>query len=223
MALLAHLLHAIASNPRAYDLIQRAAGRERIYRQIRPWVPPSIGSGFVVDVGGGTGASRSLLSPAARHVSLEIDSAKIAGYRRKYPDGFPIQANANSMPLADECASLVLMIAVSHHLGGEELRRVFGEIRRILTQDGAFLFVDASYSPARPASRLLWSYDPGAHPRTDSELRAALTEHFRNVESATPSLWHHRYLVCRAEPLPRLGAGVAASGIDSRRPLTAST
>jgi ubiquinone/menaquinone biosynthesis C-methylase UbiE len=201
MAILANLLHAIASNPRVYDLIQRAAGRERIYRQIRPLVPRASGSGFVIDVGGGTGASWSVLPAATRHVCLEIDSAKVAEYRRKHPDGFPIQADANRIPLADACASLVLMIGVSHHLGGDALRRAFGEIRRILSPDGAFLFVDASYSPGRAASTLLWSYDRGAHPRTDSELRVALKEHFRIVESATPSLWHHRYLVCRAEPL----------------------
>jgi ubiquinone/menaquinone biosynthesis C-methylase UbiE len=200
MATLADLLHAVASNPRAYDLIQRAAGRERIYRHIRPWVSRASASGFVIDVGGGTGASWLVLPPATRHVCVEIDRAKVAEYRRKHPDGFPIQADANSLPLADACASLVLMIGVSHHLDGDELRRVFGEIRRILSLDGTFLFVDASYSPARPASRLFWSYDRGAHPRTDSELRVALKEHFRIVESATPSLWHHRYLICRAEP-----------------------
>jgi len=200
MRILAAVLHAIASHPRAYDVIQRAAGRERIYGHIRRWVARAGGSGFVIDVGGGTGGTWSILPRTVRHVCLDIDSAKVTEYHRKYPDGLPIRADATCIPLASACAHLVVMVGVSHHLTDEEFRKVLSEIGRILKADGFFVFVDALYAPARPASRLLWAYDRGANPRTDSELRELLGEQFRMVESSTPSLWHHRYLVCLAQP-----------------------
>ena len=202
MPILANTLHAIASYPRVYDAIQRAAGRERIYGHIRDWVSRRSGSGFAIDVGGGTGATWSVLPCTVRHVCLDIERAKVIEYHRKYPHGAPIHADACHMPLAGACADLVLMVGVSHHLADDQFRKVLSEIRRILKANGSFVFVDAVYAAARPASRLLWAYDRGAHPRTDRALRELLGEQLRIVESSTPSLWHHRYLVCLAEPSP---------------------
>jgi ubiquinone/menaquinone biosynthesis C-methylase UbiE len=205
MPTLADILHTIASYPRAYDFIQRAAGRDRIYGYIREWLSLGSRSGFVIDVGGGTGGTMSVLPRAVRHVCLDMDRAKVTEYHRKYPEGAPIQADASWMPLAGGCAALAVMVGVSHHLTDEEFRKALAEIRRIVKPGGFFVFVDALYVPARPASRLLWAYDRGAHPRTERELRQMLGEYARIVESSTPALWHHRYLVCLAEPL-RSGA-----------------
>ena len=190
------LLHRLASRPKVYDAIQFAGGAPVVAGLMRRWLAEA--RGLTVDVGGGTGRVKSLLPTAARHVCVDVDPQKLAGYVSKYEHGQAVFGDALRLPLQGDVANAVTLVAVSHHLTESELTIAFDEIARVLAPNGTFYFFDAILAPNRWLSRWLWRHDRGAHPRTSEQLLYHLSSHFRIVDTFEYSIWH-RYLACRCQ------------------------
>src|SRR5829696_4659526 len=108
MRMLTRLVHRIAAQPIAYDLIQRAAGVGRVHERLAAVFRRLNPRGLMLDVGGGTGISRFLWDGRGRYVCLDFDPLKLRGYRDKFPAGDAVLADATSLPLADGSVDLVL-------------------------------------------------------------------------------------------------------------------
>jgi len=148
--------------------------------------------GRVLDVGGGTGLSRPLLSAEWRYCCLDPDPLKLEGFRSKFPRDQCLEASGCEIPFSDSSFDLCLMNAVTHHLTDEEMRKSFAEVSRVLKPSGSFLIMDAIWNPSNLRGRFLWSCDRGSFPKTEEVLQSHLAQHF---SIARKRLWkvHHEY------------------------------
>ena len=183
---------AVVAVPAVYDLVQRLAGLEETHRRLRRMLEDGDGA-LVLDVGAGTGMLETILPPTARYLWLDSDLQKLAGFRARSASP-AIVGNATTLPLADASVDWAISSGVAHHLDDAELERMLDELRRV-TLTGV-VFVDAVVSGA-PASRLLWRYDRGRHPRTSDTLWQAVERRF-DIVAAEEFRLLHRYLLVRA-------------------------
>jgi SAM-dependent methyltransferase len=165
-------LHTFVARPGVYDLVQRAAGRDRILRRLAPALGGTVGE-TVLDVGAGTGTFAALLAPDARYVWVDADPRKLAGARQI--GGEAVLGNALSLPVADGAVDAAICSALSHHLADDALARLVDEIARVVR--GRVFFLDAVRSSS-PAAAALWALDRGAHPRPEEVLLRALDRRF---------------------------------------------
>lgn len=177
-----------------YDLIQRAAGTAEVNRRLRESANGFSSGGRWLDIGGGTGLASDIGLTYKLHVCLDIDEAKLVGFRRNHPGGLAVLGDATRLPIQSGVADLVLCRAVSHHLDDAAVARLFAEAARALKPGGRFLFLDAIARPSRLRSRLLWRYDRGAFPRDAQNMRAMLERWFE-LESWRTFAVHHVYVI----------------------------
>jgi ubiquinone/menaquinone biosynthesis C-methylase UbiE len=193
-------LHSVVARPRVYDACQLAAGAGVVRRHLRGAIVPLRDSAkWVLDIGGGTGASRAHWGADARYLCLDLDPLKLEGYRAKVAGGLAVQADATAVPLADGSVDAVVCTQVTHHLTDAQLDQMIAEAARVLRAGGHFVMLDAVWRPARAPGRLLWRYDRGSFPRTDDVLRQAMEKHFEILRWEGFSLWH-AYVVGVGQP-----------------------
>jgi len=186
------IIHKIVSYPLVYDLCQSLAGAIRnreILREEFSALPPE---GKVVDVGGGTGLSRPLLPKSWSYYCLDPDPQKLEGFRSKFPNDDSLEASACEIPLPDNSIDLCIMVAVSHHLTGDEFQKSLLEIRRILKVGGIFILMDAVWNPGNWRGKILWSLDRGSFPKTEESLRRCISDHFSICKKRKWKI-HHEY------------------------------
>ena len=181
---------------RAYDWIQRAAGRDVNIAHLRAELRILPGQ-TVVDVGAGTGTLAGLVPSQARYIGVDTDADMLRQLRHKHPGRFSVQSDAGRLGLADRSADWTLCVAVTHHLTGDALPRAIAELARITR--GSLVFLDALQARAWGRGALLWSLDRGAYPRTEGDLLAALEASF-TIRRIKRYAVHHRYLLCVGEP-----------------------
>jgi len=198
------LYHRLASKHLVYDWIQRLSGASVVHRQVTPWLRLTPGA-VVLDVGGGTGVLKRSIGAGVRHVCLDLERPKLEGYLAQYPDAEPIQADAVALPVRTSAVEAAALALVTHHLTDEDLNGVLREISRVLAADGVLVLYDAVWSPANVAGRLLWRYDRGSHPRTATQLAAALARHF-TITARRDFAVLHRYVAFLCKPLAQAPA-----------------
>ena len=192
--MLTRILHQLVALPWVYDCVQILAGVPKIYGRLAPRLGSLSPTSVIVDMGGGTGAFRHLCPPACRYLCLDMDRSKLRGHRRKHRRGVVILSDATRPPVKDRSADVVLCTFLAHHLSDQALARVLSESRRILKETGFLLFMDPIWQPSRWIARLLWKYDRGANPRTGENLRSAVSDQFRIVDSQRFAV-HHEYVL----------------------------
>jgi SAM-dependent methyltransferase len=192
--LVGRALAAVAAVPVFYDLAQRLLGASETSRRLRRTLAGA--SGTVLDVGGGTGAVESALPPSARYLWLDPDARKLRRFRAK-SQAPAVLGDATNLPLRDASVDWAVSVAVSHHLDDEALARTLDELRRVVR--GRVVFMDAVVTPRR-ASRILWRYDRGRHPRPADVLERELGARFR-LDSVEQFTTLHRYLLVTGSPL----------------------
>ena len=193
--------HRLAANEAFYDFIQRVAGGSSVSRHVAPFLRFAPGL-RVLDVGGGTGAIKTLIDPGVRHVCVDLERAKLEGYAAKFADGRPVQADASALPVRDHAVDAVTLALVTHHLSEADLDVVLGEIARVLKPEGVLVLYDAVWTPSRLASRILWKYDRGSHPRTADQIVSAVRTHFSILERREFAVLH-RYAAFLCKPRER--------------------
>jgi ubiquinone/menaquinone biosynthesis C-methylase UbiE len=186
----------IVSNPRIYDVVQRLAGRDRMYRHLAPLFAETSGK-TVLDVGGGTGELRRIIPPSATYVWLDNDAQKLSGLRNKFRGIRALLGNADQIALRDKSIDIGVCIAVSHHLTNPELSNTFRELARVCRL--RLIFMDPIRDETSAFRRLLWSYDRGSFPRSSEELRSQIQQHFK-IEFEEHYSIYHRYWICTATP-----------------------
>ncbi len=177
------------SDPRLYGLVQTLTGAHRSRIRLKKHFDTFPIGALVLDLGGGTGAVAPYLPQYSRYTCLDSDREKLRGLRAAHPEADAILSDATSVPVRSDCVDVVLSIAVSHHLTDSALDRMFSETRRVLKSGGRLVFLDALAGP-RAATRLMWSIDRGAHPRSPGVLRAALGKHLTVILEERHALWH---------------------------------
>lgn len=191
--MLRRLTRAIAAQPLLYDAIQAAAGSRTCYAHLRGMLPRTAGK-RVLDVGGGTGISKTSLDSSADYTVADIDAAKLAMLRQKHALAMAIQADATKLPVRPASFDLGLLVFVSHHLDDPTLDAALAELARVC--GGQVIVMDPIWAPKRLRGRLLWRYDVGRHPRTVAELDAAIRRHLRVIAEDSFSV-HHEYHIWR--------------------------
>ena len=183
------LLHRIAAHPWVYDGIQALAGQPRILELISEKTVNMLAE-TVVDVGGGTGASRKLWPPNCRYVCLDIELAKLKRFRAKVPGGFAVLSDAGRMSIATASADVVLCMAVIHHLSDVVFEELIDEAYRVLKIHGQLILLDPVLNRERWMGRALWKLDRGSYPRTAEELRKKLEGKFKIIHWQKHAIFH---------------------------------
>lgn len=197
--MLLNLAHRLVANPMVYDAVQVLAGANISARRLRPQFEALRAARVVLDVGGGTGWTRTLWPGDGTYICLDTDPTKLRGYRRKWPDGAALLGDAARLPIADRSVDLVTCVAVFHHLTDAVLAAALQEFQRVLRSSGVLLCVEPLWAPSRPFGRLLWRYDRGAHPRSNDALRTLLERGFAPLHTEQYAIWHE-YLLWLGRP-----------------------
>lgn len=193
------LFHHFAKHGWVYDRIQDLAGVREVYRRLGSHLASTRSPYWLLDVGGGTGRTRRLLSDGARYVCLDVEAPKLAHLHRTGRNGAPVLGDATRMPFRTASVNLVVCVDMSHHLTDSELEAVLGEVQRVLHPSGRLVFLDAVLND-RWIGRALWSLDRGRYPRRATDLRAAVTRGFRIRDEEQFRLLHE-YLLLVCQPL----------------------
>ncbi len=196
--MLLRVLHAIASRPRIYDLIQNAAGARRTRTNLSRYFRDLSDDVCVIDAGGGTGAMLPYLPSKSRYICLDLDSLKLHGFRARAPRGMAVPGSAAQAPFRSESADCVLVIAVCHHLTEQELDDMLREIRWLLKPYGRLVLLDPVSARHRVASRILWALDRGSYPRTAQERGVRINAHLRIIEEDHSAIFHQYFAAVAA-------------------------
>lgn len=193
MSSLLDILHKVAAHPWIYDLIQTAAGQKINLKRIKENVSCSI-LDVIADVGGGTGATRSLWPEQCRYICLDIEMPKLRGFRLKHKSGLGVLGDATRMPFGDACADLVVCMAVVHHLTDSMFDQLLQEAFRVLKTGGRVVLLDPVLNPKRWAGMVLWKLDRGSNPRTANELKSRLASRFEIAHWENYAVYHEYVL-----------------------------
>jgi SAM-dependent methyltransferase len=130
----------------------------------------------VLDLGCGSG--RFVLS-GCEYVGVDPNPKYIA-YCRQHHAGRFEQMSGEHLTFPDRSFDMVLSFSVGHHVPDAPLGRLFAEARRVLGDDGVFLFADIIRPIVgwKPAARLLEWLDEGDSFRTEGEYESLLAPHF---------------------------------------------
>jgi SAM-dependent methyltransferase len=192
-------LHRVASQGPVYDWIQELAGIRLIHRHFAAALSFCRPYSTVLDVGGGTGRVRNLLSPDCRYFCLDNEPPKLLQLRKRIAGALPILGDATMTPVVSGSMDLVLCLAVSHHLNDAEFERMVAEAARALTPAGHLLFYDALWKPRWLPGRLIWSLDRGSHPRPKQALVDVVQRHMRIAYQDEFRLGHEYLLLVGAK------------------------
>ncbi len=202
------LVAALVSRPFFYNLVQIAAGRDRVIKRLSDAAGP-MPSGRVLDVGSASGQVG--LGLGIRPICLDIDFLPLSDRRRRGTLHLAVQGDAARLPFCRKSFDFSVCTAVSHHLDDETLRAALAEIGRVTS--GTFLFFDATRNDSRWLSRMLWRFDRGRHPRTTKRLQGALEIFFEARTVATFAVFHQYFLFVGTPRDPRT---VESSRHDSK-------
>ena len=184
---------ALAGVPLIYDLVQRLPGTAEPRSRLRRALAEA--RGVVLDAGGGTGALEPALPSSATYLWLDADRRKLKRFRAR-SQAPAVLGDATNLPLQDGSVDWAVSVAVSHHLDDASFGRALDELRRVVREQVVFL--DAVTAP-RSASRILWRYDRGRHPRPADVLQRELAARFR-LDSVEEFTALHRYLLVSGAP-----------------------
>jgi len=192
-AAIVEMLHEIASHPWIYDRIQNFAGQKENLGRIARHTG-AMDAETVVDVGGGTGTSRTLWPTNCRYVCLDIEMPKLERFRSKVPGGLAVLSDATRMPLANGSVDVVMCMAVVHHLTDAMFDQVLGEALRVLKLGGHLILLDPVLNRELLMGRILWRLDRGSYPRTAEELRKKMEGRFKIVHWDKFTIYHEYIL-----------------------------
>jgi SAM-dependent methyltransferase len=183
------ILHNAAARPWLYDRIQVLAGQGRVLERMSRQTA-IMRAATVLDVGGGTGASRRLWPLSSRYICLDIEMPKLEGFRSRVPGGFAVLSDATRMPIATGAVDVVVCMAVMHHLADAMLDQVLEEALRVLRVGGQLILLDPVLNRKRLTGRILWRLDRGSHPRTEGDLRERLESRFKIIHWEKFAIYH---------------------------------
>jgi ubiquinone/menaquinone biosynthesis C-methylase UbiE len=188
-----NIFHKLAAHPWVYDRIQTAAGQKISLERIRK-ILGDLDADVIVDVGGGTGATRSIWPKGCRYICLDIEMPKLIGFRSKNANGLAVLGDATRMPFGDGVADILVCMAVVHHLTDTMLEQALDEAFRVLRVGGRVVLLDPVLDRNRWLGRALWRLDRGSNPRTAEDLREKLESRFELAHWENYAVYHEYVL-----------------------------
>ncbi|MCI0645233.1 MAG: class I SAM-dependent methyltransferase [Chloroflexi bacterium] len=199
--MLTRLLHRIVAFPSVYNWVQIVAGRPRIDELLRQQFTIVQPGNVVLELGGGTGLNRHLLTPDCVYICLDNDPVKLRGFLKRHRGDIVLQGDASQVSIRDDCMDFVFFTFVSHHIPDSLLADCISEGMRVLKRTGVFIFLDIVWSHKRLISKLLWKYDRGSHPRSADTLFTKLSQQGK-ITLWKPFVIYHEYILAIIVPDP---------------------
>ena len=201
--MLNRLASRIAAVPRIYDCIQTVAGDDVVQRKLGDWLRTLPPRSRLIELGGGTGLAAQSVRDDVVYVCLDLDRDKLQRFVRQHRGARALAADATRCPIRAGAADAVMAVKVTHHLDDAQLAAMVAEAARILRHGGMLIVVDAVRTK-RIASRLLWSLDRGAYPRTADAIQSAIASAFAPVHAEDFSIrFFHQFLLYVGHPAAR--------------------
>jgi SAM-dependent methyltransferase len=151
----------------------------------------------ILEVGCGTGR---FAFPGYDYLGIDPNPRYVAYCRRKRPGRFE-QMSGERLDLPDKAFDAVFCLSVGHHIPNDSLQRVFCEIKRVLTNDGVFVFSDLirPIVRPRPVAALLEWLDEGRWFRQEGDYLELLGKHFviEEKRKLRDAFYQMLVLVCR--------------------------
>jgi len=194
------VISRLLANATLYEFVQTVTGSQISEAKIRDILGrggPIEPGARILDAGGGTGIMARIFDAGRNFCCMDLDLARLRVARGR--GASVVQGDVTRMPVSSASIDLVVLRAISHHLGDDGFAKMVAESRRVIKPGGRLLFLDAVWAPAWLPGRLLWRLDQGSHPRTDDHMRAVLENHFELERREAYSIYH-RYFLAMARP-----------------------
>jgi SAM-dependent methyltransferase len=189
--MLNQIFDKLIANPTVYDMVQYLAGVGYLHRRLKAQLDQlSTTNSIILDIGGGTGLLNHICHPNSDYICLDIDPAKIGRFRIKNSEGIAVVADGTCLPFQSESVDILLCTCVAHHLDNNNLRYLIIESSRVLRRKGRLILLDPVWIPSRLPGVLLWRYDRGSYPRTESDLENCISENFVITYSERMAIFH---------------------------------
>ena len=188
------LLHRIVAIPRIYDFTQRIVGGKKVVDHLAERLLSYHDQvAYVADIGGGTGLFRSVWPRETNYLCVDIDPAKVYGFRDKHPEGWTASMDG-ATALATESCDAIMIVFVTHHLPDDVVQPFLAECVRALKRGGILVLCDPLWSPRNLPGRCLWAVDRGSHPRTGETLSKLLRNESLEPEVTQLSILHDYWI-----------------------------
>jgi SAM-dependent methyltransferase len=191
------MIARLLANDTLYEFVQVATGSRISEARMREILGPIEPRTRILDAGGGTGIIARVFDSGRDYCCMDIDLARLRVASGRGASA--VQGDVTRMPVSAASIDLVVLRAISHHLGDDGFAKMVAESRRVIKPRGRLLFLDAVWAPWWLPGRLMWRMDQGSHPRTEEDMRAVLETHFEFERRVVYSL-HHRYFLAVARP-----------------------
>lgn len=109
-------------------------------------------SDTIVDLGGGTGRiARFLINKVQKITVVDISKKMLKQCQRRHPKLYCAQAEAQSMPFADNSIDKIIIIDAFHHFPNQ--KQVVQEIKRVLIKNGKVIIEE--FNPQKIIGKLI--------------------------------------------------------------------
>jgi dTMP kinase len=196
----------LSMDPRAEALLYAAARAQLVAERLEPLL--AAGGWVLLDrfvdsslayQGGGRRLGVNEVRTLNRFATGGLEPDKLARLEAKWPHVTTIVGDATRLELPERSFDHALCTFLVHHLDDEGVAGLTAGLRRAVRE--TVLLIDPLRVEGRLRSRLLWSIDAGAYPRSAEELLGALEQDFV-IEHEERFAVHHAYVLCVARPRP---------------------
>lgn len=146
------VVRRLSAHPTMWNLFRRVLEfnfveeKRVIKRELMPHARAARKEGrapSILDLGCGTGElAPSFLKVGYSYVGIDIEPERIEYARKTYPKGEFHVMDAGAIRYPDGHFDQILVTGVLHHLSDEEVRRIVGEMRRVLRPGGRALVME---------------------------------------------------------------------------------
>ncbi|HEV3103091.1 MAG TPA: class I SAM-dependent methyltransferase [Candidatus Dormibacteraeota bacterium] len=191
------MIERLLGNAALYEFVQTATGSRISEARMREILGPIEPGTRILDAGGGTGIIARVFDSGRSYCCMDLDLARVRVAHGRGASA--VQGDVTQMPVRTASIDLVVLRAISHHLGDDGFAKMVAESRRIIKPGGRLLFLDAIWAPSWLPGRLMWRIDQGSHPRTEEHMGVVLENHFV-IERRVAYSIYHRYFLATARP-----------------------
>lgn len=195
----------LAAMPRLWNALRRLleanlrGEKEAVRSELQSWRPES--GRLLLDFGCGTGEMAPLF-PRERYVGMDLSPIYVSYARQSYGPRFQVM-DGSALGYADSTFDEGLVAGVFHHLPDEAVRRMAGELARVLKPGGRLLVMEDT--PTRNwwnlLGRLIHLVDQGGYIRNEHEYFPLFADCF-SLEKTYPmrsGVCDYRVLVLRVK------------------------